>query len=107
MNQFIYLYCTFCGVINQINEITPLGSYLDFPFGRFQRGNILDPAMQPTSATKQYVKSVLCLFVPFRDETLFTEPQTMALSYTKQLQVVMESGKINKTMQRRLQNIQD
>jgi hypothetical protein len=34
-------------------------SYLDIPDSADFEGNILDSAMQPTSATKQYAKSAL------------------------------------------------
>jgi hypothetical protein len=47
-------------------------SYLDFPDSADFEGDILDPTMQPTPATEQYAKSALCLFVPFHDDTLFT-----------------------------------
>ena len=96
----------FRGVLNRIQQITPLVSYLDFPDSADFEGDILDPTMQPTPATEQYAKSVLCLFVPFRDDILFTNPPG-SVSYTHQLRALTDSNEIDETTRRRLQNIQD
>ena len=63
-------------VVNSQNERTPLVNYLDFPDSEAFNGNILDPSLTPTIATKQYAKAALCLFNPFRDLELFTMPAT-------------------------------
>ena len=94
------------GVMNRLIHITPLVSYLDFPDSSDFEGNITDSALQPTLATEQYAKSVLCLFVPFRNHTMFTESEP-SVSYTRQFREAIHSGEIDETTQKRLQNIQD
>ena len=42
----------FRGVINRVNEITPLVSYLDFPDSAEFEGNILDSSVQATLTTE-------------------------------------------------------
>jgi hypothetical protein len=59
-------------------------SYLNFPDSADFEGNIVASALQSMSATEQYAKSVLCLFVQFRNEALFTDPQMAVLLYTRQ-----------------------
>jgi hypothetical protein len=69
------------GVMNRLIHITPLVSYLlDFLDSSDFEGNITDSALRPTVAIEQYAKSVLCLFVPFCNHTMFTESEPSASS---------------------------
>jgi len=60
--------------------------------------NILDPGLIATIHTESYAKSALCLFVPFRDVTVFTTPQP-GTAYTSELQTAMQSGTITEITQ--------
>ena len=62
-------------VVNSQNERTPLVNYLNFPDLEAFNGNILDPSLTPTVATKQYMKAALCFFNLFQDLELFMTPE--------------------------------
>ena len=96
----------FRGVLNRTHDVTPLVSYFDFPDSSDFDGNILDADLEPSICTEQYAKSVLCLFVPFRDATLFGN-QDPDIMYTHQLRTAMERGTITSESKQRLQHIQD
>ena len=86
----------FCWVVNIQNKKTPLVNYLNFPDLEAFNGNILEPSLKPTVATKQYAKAALCLFHLFQDLELFTTPET-GFCFMNHFQTMVENRSITKT----------
>ena len=95
----------FRGVLNRLQSVTPLVSYLDFGKADEFAGDLLDDSITPNDEMEKSAKAALCLFVPFRDKTMFNEAPV--LSWTHMLRRSYRHGELSEDSRTLLQNIQE
>jgi hypothetical protein len=82
------------GMCMRNNMVTPLISFLDFPNSSEFNGEIMDAGVETNPAMEKYAKTVLCLFVPFRNEEQLSNG-IQEQSYVERLREVYSTGALS------------
>jgi hypothetical protein len=93
------------GVIKRKHKATPIVHYYDFPCASAFEGNTVSMSSTPNADMEQYSHTVLCLFVPFRDNQSLQSLE--GTSTTPKLQMAIETNKLSGASIVHLQNIQN